>query len=90
MIEIRDDESLFDKPLRRSRDQRMIFGVCGGLAEWLRMDVTFVRIAFGLLALFTLWGAALAYGALALVIPESRISSSTYRSHRWWDDPERF
>ena len=89
MIEIRDDESLFEKPLRRSRDQRMIFGVCGGLAEWLRLDVTFVRIAFGLFCLFTFWGAAVVYGALAVVVPVSR-GSGPYRARRWWDEPERF
>ena len=53
-------------PLRRSRDQRMIAGVCGGFAEWLGWDVTLVRILYivgsvlsaafpGLLAYLVLW-----------------------------------
>ncbi len=33
-------------PLRRSRESRMIAGVCGGLAEWLRWDPTLVRILY--------------------------------------------
>ena len=32
--------------LRRSRTQRMLGGVCGGLAESLEVDVTLLRIAF--------------------------------------------
>ncbi|MGH2770958.1 MAG: PspC domain-containing protein [Actinomycetota bacterium] len=33
-------------PLRRSRQHRMIAGVCGGLAEWLGWDPTLVRILY--------------------------------------------
>ena len=34
------------RPLRRSRRHRMIGGVCGGLAEWLRWDPTLVRVLY--------------------------------------------
>lgn len=34
------------RQLRRSRQTRIIAGVCGGLAEWLGWDVTLVRILF--------------------------------------------
>jgi phage shock protein PspC (stress-responsive transcriptional regulator) len=33
-------------PLRRSRQNRMIAGVCGGLAGWLGWDVTLVRVLY--------------------------------------------
>lgn len=33
-------------PLQRSRKNKMIAGVCGGLAEWLGWDPTLVRIAY--------------------------------------------
>lgn len=33
-------------PLRRSRKDKMIAGVCGGLAEWLGWDPTLVRILY--------------------------------------------
>jgi phage shock protein C len=33
-------------PLRRSRRNRWIAGVCGGLAEWLSWDPTLVRILY--------------------------------------------
>jgi phage shock protein PspC (stress-responsive transcriptional regulator) len=32
--------------LRRSRSNRMLAGVCGGIAEWLGWDPTLVRILF--------------------------------------------
>ena len=38
-------------PLHTSEDDRVIAGVCGGLASALRVDATLVRLAFALLAL---------------------------------------
>ena len=32
--------------LQRSRDQRMLFGVCGGIAEWLGWSPTVVRVLY--------------------------------------------
>ncbi|HET6277167.1 MAG TPA: PspC domain-containing protein [Candidatus Polarisedimenticolia bacterium] len=37
--------------LHRSRGNRMIAGVCGGLAEWLGWDPTLVRILYVVLSL---------------------------------------
>ena len=34
------------KKLYRSRDERMIAGVCGGLAEYFEIDATLVRLLF--------------------------------------------
>ncbi|MFQ5794497.1 MAG: PspC domain-containing protein [Candidatus Bipolaricaulia bacterium] len=36
--------------LYRSRDKRMIAGVCGGLAEYFDLDPVLVRVAFVILA----------------------------------------
>src|ERR1700684_1359634 len=56
-------------PPRRAYDGRMLAGVCAGLADYLAIDVTIVRVAF---AVFTfLGGAAIpAYVACLLLIPE--------------------
>jgi phage shock protein C len=56
-------------PLRRAYDGRMLAGVCAGLADYLAIDVTLVRVAF---AVFTfLGGAAIpAYLACLLLIPD--------------------
>lgn len=39
-------------PLKRSRN-KMIAGVCGGIAEWLGWDLTIVRIAYVLISIFS-------------------------------------
>jgi phage shock protein PspC (stress-responsive transcriptional regulator) len=61
--------SIARRTLVRPQTGRMIGGVCVGAADYLRVDVTLVRIA---LVLFTLLGGAglAAYVAAWLVIPE--------------------
>ncbi len=56
------------KRLYRSRDERMIAGVAGGLAEYFGIDPTLVRLAF---VAFTLAGGSgvLAYLILAIIMP---------------------
>jgi len=57
------------KRLYRSRDDRMISGVCAGLAEYIDIDPTVVRLVFvlGMFAgLATFW----AYLVMMLVVPE--------------------
>jgi phage shock protein C len=58
------------KKLYRSRSDRMLAGVCGGLAEYFGVDPTIVRILFVLFALAGGPGLIL-YIILMLVIPES-------------------
>lgn len=55
--------------LYRSRTDRMISGVCGGLGEYFGVDSTFVRILFVVLAAMG-GGGLLIYIVLAIVIPE--------------------
>ena len=56
-----------EKTLRKSREDSMIFGVCGGLAEYLGLDATIVRIA---LVAFTFFGGSglLLYIILAIIM----------------------
>ena len=57
-----------EKKLYRITEGRMIAGVCGGVAEYLGVDKTVVRVVWAILAL--VWGAgALAYLLCALLIP---------------------
>lgn len=58
-----------DRSLRRSRDDRVIAGVAGGLGRYLGVDPVVVRVAFVVLALFGGSG-VLAYLVGWLVIPE--------------------
>ena len=38
------------RKLYRSRNQRMVAGVCGGLAEYFNVDATLIRVLFLVLA----------------------------------------
>ena len=55
--------------LERSSANRMIAGVCGGIAEYLAVDVTLVRIVFALLAISGGIG-LLAYILLVIIMPQ--------------------
>jgi len=58
------------KTLTRSKSNRMIAGVCAGLADYLNLDPTVIRLLF-VLGFFTFNGAMLiAYLIMAIVTPE--------------------
>ena len=58
-------------PLRRSRSNRMIAGVCAGLARWLGWDPTLVRVAYVLVSIFSAaFPGILVYIILWIVMPE--------------------
>lgn len=62
-----------NKRLYRSRNDRMIAGVCGGLGQYLHIDPTLIRIALLFLALWG-GGGVLAYFIAWLVIPEEPVA----------------
>jgi phage shock protein PspC (stress-responsive transcriptional regulator) len=54
----------------RSRHDRMVFGVCGGLARYFGLDPTLTRVLFALAAVLTgLVPFAIAYVVLAIITP---------------------
>lgn len=53
------------RPIERSRGQRVVGGVLGGLADWLACDPSVVRVVYILLTAFT--GFALGIVAYALL-----------------------
>jgi len=56
--------------LRRSLYDRVLFGVCGGIAEWLGWSSTVVRIAYVLISVFSAaFPGILVYLILALLMP---------------------
>ncbi len=56
--------------LKRSSD-KMIAGVCGGIAEWLGWDPTLVRIGYVLLSIFSAaFPGILIYIILWVVMPQ--------------------
>lgn len=63
--------------IRRSRTDRSIAGVCGGLAEYFNIDATAIRLATLLLIIFgglSVW----VYIILWIVIPEETINTKFY------------
>ena len=59
------------KRLYRIQEGAMFAGVCNGIASYLNLDPTLVRIAFVVLTLF--WGSGLlVYVAMAFLVPEAR------------------
>ncbi len=59
------------KRLYRSRNERMLAGVCGGIAEYLNLDPTVVRLLW---VAFSLFGGAgiLLYIIFAIIVPEDK------------------
>lgn len=57
------------KKLYRSRDDRIIGGVCGGIGEYLNIDPTAIRLIY---ILFALWfgSGILAYIIFLILVPE--------------------
>jgi phage shock protein C len=69
--ETREEKSTIytmQKRLTKSKTERKIFGVCGGLAEYFGIDPTLVRLAFVILALFNGIGLVI-YIILAVIMP---------------------
>jgi phage shock protein C len=67
------NETNYQQPIRRlfrSRADRKIAGVLGGIAEYTNVDATAVRVLFLLVVLLTGGAALLAYPVMWLVMPE--------------------
>lgn len=71
--------------LYRSTNDKMIAGVCGGIAEYFNIDSTLVRL-FWLILGFTMGIGFLAYIICAIVIPESPVISHEYN----WQDKDNY
>jgi phage shock protein C len=56
--------------LYRSRDERVLAGVAGGLADYLDVDPSLVRVIWVILALFSGGAFLVVYIVMALVVPE--------------------
>ena len=59
------------KKLYLSTEDRKISGVCGGIAEYLNVDSTVIRLAWILFSMFTaMFGGVIAYILAAMIIPK--------------------
>jgi len=56
------------KKIYRSND-RVIAGVCGGLAEYLDVDATIVRLVYALFTVTTIFSRAILYIIAWMIVP---------------------
>ncbi|NLN42420.1 MAG: PspC domain-containing protein, partial [Clostridiales bacterium] len=59
-----------DNKLYRSRSQKMIAGVCGGIAEYFNIDVTLIRLIWALVSIPSFGTGILVYIIASIIIPE--------------------
>lgn len=72
------------KKLYKKTSEKKICGVCAGLAEYLNIDVTVVRVLFVLLSLFTTgFPGLLVYVIMALVMPDEDDIQPPYDTTAW-------
>ena len=64
------DSETQEKKLYRSRLQKMIGGVCGGIAEYFDLDVSVVRILWVIATLLSAGVGILVYLIMLIVFPE--------------------
>jgi phage shock protein C len=59
------------KKLYRSRNNRMISGVCAGLGEFANIDPTLVRVGFVIGAILGVGSFVIIYLIMMIVVPEA-------------------
>ena len=59
------------KRLYLSKTDKKIMGVCGGLAEYLNIDSTVIRLIAVVLVFVSAGGAILAYLIVGIIVPDS-------------------
>jgi len=61
------------RKLYRSRNNRMIVGVCAGLADFFGIDPTIVRLVFALGTLFGFGSFIIIYIVMFIFVPEEQL-----------------
>lgn len=68
--DVLDEATAKVKKLRRSRTDKMVAGVCGGVAKLLGVDAALVRILLVAATLFGFGAGAVLYLACWILVPE--------------------
>jgi phage shock protein PspC (stress-responsive transcriptional regulator) len=58
------------KKLKRSQTNRMLTGVCGGIAEYLKVDATLIRVAFVVASILGVGAPGIIYIILVFIMPD--------------------
>ena len=60
-----------EKKLSRTiNNEKMLFGVCGGLAKYFGVDVTLIRILWAVLTIFGFGTPILVYAIMTVIMPK--------------------
>lgn len=81
------------KKLYRSARDSKLTGLCAGIAEWLNIDVTLVRVLFVLGVLFSGFTLLVAYFVISLVVPKEPrppYGSMNYNGNQGYYDPNNY
>jgi len=58
------------KRLLRAKDEKVVAGVCGGIAKYLEIDPTVVRLLWVVLTVFSMGAGIIAYIVAWIIVPE--------------------
>ncbi|MDI6779916.1 MAG: PspC domain-containing protein [Bacteroidota bacterium] len=75
-VNAKPEQPYTSKILRRSVRDKKLAGVCGGLAEYLDIDSTIMRLIFILLTLGSFGLGLFLYIVLAIVMPQGKLTSA--------------
>lgn len=79
--------SFKDKKLYKSTN-KMVDGVCAGIAEYFDIDPTLIRVAYAVISLFLAgFGGIILYVVLAIVIPRRPASDYQYNQYQQGQPP---
>lgn len=67
-------------PLKRSRSERMLLGVCGGIAETFNVDPNLVRLFWILFSIGSIGTGAVVYALFGLILPERTVKVADRKS----------
>jgi phage shock protein PspC (stress-responsive transcriptional regulator) len=67
-------------PLKRSREDRILMGVCGGLAQTFNIDANLVRLFWVLFSIGSIGTGALIYAVVGLILPERKVEAIDYEA----------
>lgn len=67
----KDTFEIKGKKLYRSKSQKMLGGVCGGIAEYFEMDVSIIRILWAIITIASAGFGILVYILMVIIFPEA-------------------
>jgi phage shock protein PspC (stress-responsive transcriptional regulator) len=76
------------KRLYRVTSRKMLSGVCAGVAEYLNVDVVFVRLGWVVFTIFANWFSIVSYVVLAIALPTENSESTPARASAASVEPE--